>query len=66
MKFEYLLFHRFREEFWQYTNFVATDFFTSNNLIQISKQANIRRKNLKQCEALKDKSSINSCKAQCV
>lgn len=39
----------FRHEFWKHTNFVASDFFMSNNLIQISKEVNIRRYIFKNC-----------------
>ena len=57
---------RFQDEFWKYTNFVATDFFTSNNLIQISKEANIRRQNWMLCQKFKDKKAINDCTSECV
>ena len=60
------LFFRFDELFWGYTNIVATDFFTSNNLIQIAKESNLRRGKLKQCESLKTEKDRLACKNICI
>ena len=57
---------RFRDELWEHTSFVATDFFTSNNLIKISQEVNIRRHNLKHCNELKNTKDVSNCKNQCV